>query len=73
MPGMNGRELAGLMVQKRPSLAVLYMSGYEKATIAQRGVLEPGMAFIEKSFSGEGLCQKVREVLDAAKRKENHV
>ena len=73
MPGMNGRELAQAMDRNRPGLAVLYMSGYEKATIAQRGVLEPGMAFIEKSFSGEGLCQKVREVLDAAKRKENHV
>jgi len=72
MPGMNGRELAGLMVQKRPSLAVLYMSGYEKETIARRGVLEPGTAFIEKSFSPEGLCHKVRVVLDTASPKKTH-
>ncbi len=68
MPGMNGRELAELMVRKRPGLAVLYMSGYDQEIIAQRGVLEPGVAFIEKSFSSEGLCQKVREVLDAAQK-----
>jgi two-component system CheB/CheR fusion protein len=72
MPGMNGRELAQTLLRKRPDLAVLYMSGYEKATIAQRGVLEPGMAFIEKSFSSDGLCKKVREVLDSAAKKETH-
>ena len=72
MPGMNGRELADSIMQKRPGLTVLFMSGYEKETIAQRGVLEPGMAFIEKSFSVESLCHKVREVLDTAAKEESH-
>jgi CheY-like chemotaxis protein len=72
MPGMNGRDLAELMVRKRPDLSVLYMSGYDREIIAQRGVLAPGTAFIEKSFSTEGLCRKVREVLDKAARKESH-
>ena len=72
MPGMNGSELAELLLRKRPDLAVLYMSGYEKETITERGVLKPGMAFIEKSFSPEGLCHKVREVLDAASKKQPH-
>ena len=71
MPGMNGRELAESIVKKRPGLTVLYMSGYDKEIIAQRRVLEPGIAFIEKSFSAEGLCHKVREVLDTAARKES--
>jgi len=73
MPGMNGRELAEQLLRKHPHLSVLYMSGYEKETIAQRGVLEPGMAFIEKSFSTEKLCHKVREVLDTDMKKESHV
>jgi len=72
MPGMNGHELAELMVRKRPGLAVLYMSGYEKETITERGVLAPGTSFIEKSFSPEGLCHKVREVLDSATKKHAH-
>jgi len=70
MPGMNGHELAELMVRKRPGLAVLYMSGYEKETITERGVLAHGTSFIEKSFSAEGLCHKVREVLDSATKKQ---
>ena len=70
MPGMSGRELAESMLQKRPGLAILYMSGYEKEIIAQRGILERGMDLIEKSFSAEGLCHKVREVLDRTARKE---
>jgi CheY-like chemotaxis protein len=68
MPGMNGRDLAELMAQKRHELTVLYMSGYDREIIAQRGVLEPGTAFIEKSFSTEGLCQKVRDVLDTRRK-----
>jgi len=72
MPGMNGRELAHSIVQKRPHLSVLYMSGHDREIIAQRGVLEPGVEFIEKSFSSEALCHKVREVLDSAAKKEVH-
>jgi two-component system cell cycle sensor histidine kinase/response regulator CckA len=70
MLGMNGRALAESLLQKRPGLAILYMSGYDREIIAQRGVLPPGIDFIEKSFNSEGLCQKVREVLDAAKKRK---
>jgi two-component system cell cycle sensor histidine kinase/response regulator CckA len=69
MPGMNGRELAESMAPKRPGMATLYMSAYNQEIIAQRGVLAPGTALIEKSFSSEGICQKVREVLDTARGK----
>ena len=70
--GTKPRELAQLISKKRPGLCVLYMSGHDKEIIAQRGVLDPGMTFIEKSFSAEGLCQKVRQVLDAASKKETY-
>ncbi len=68
MPGMNGSELAKTIASKRPGMSVLYMSGYNQEIISQRGVLEPGTNFIEKTFTGEGLCHKVREVLDGAKQ-----
>jgi two-component system, cell cycle sensor histidine kinase and response regulator CckA len=64
MPGMNGRELVTRLVQRRPGLRVLYMSGYPGDAIVHRGALEPGTAFLQKPFMPEDLARKVREVLD---------
>ena len=65
MPQMDGRELAQRLAALRPGLRVLFMSGYTGDTIAQRGVLDPDVAFIEKPFSPDGLARKVREILDS--------
>ncbi|MBI4563749.1 MAG: PAS domain S-box protein [Planctomycetes bacterium] len=64
MPGMSGREVAQHVKASRPLLKVLYMSGYTEAAIGHHGVLDEGMAFIEKPFTPEGLVRKVRHVLD---------
>jgi two-component system, cell cycle sensor histidine kinase and response regulator CckA len=64
MPGMNGRTLAGKMREKFPDLPVLFMSGYGEDIIAHQGLIDPGVAFIEKSFTAQTLCRKVRDVLD---------
>jgi hypothetical protein len=42
------------------------MSGYTDDAIARHGVLEPGIAFLQKPFTPRGLAEKVRQVLDAA-------
>src|SRR5438445_3841524 len=65
MPGMGGRELGLLLGPARPRMNVLYVSGYTDESIVHHGVLEPGVAFMQKPFSAEGLARKVREVLDA--------
>jgi nitrogen-specific signal transduction histidine kinase/CheY-like chemotaxis protein len=65
MQQMNGRELAERMRRLRPEAAVLFMSGYADDTIARYGVLEPGIALLQKPFSAEELGDKVREVLGA--------
>jgi len=41
------------------------MSGYTDNVIATGGVLEGGMAFLQKPFTPRGMAAKVREVLDA--------
>jgi PAS domain S-box-containing protein len=64
MPGLSGREMVGRIRLKRPEVRVLFMSGYTDDAIMQRGVSEPGTAFLQKPFSGEGLARKVRAVLD---------
>jgi PAS domain S-box-containing protein len=65
MPGMSGKELADAFIAARPKARVLFISGYTDNTILEHGVLEEGVAFVQKPFSQESLAMKVRQVLDA--------
>jgi two-component system cell cycle sensor histidine kinase/response regulator CckA len=65
MPGMSGAQLATYLSASRPEMKVLYVSGYTDDTIVRRGVLEPGLAFLQKPFSPKTLAWKVEEVLSA--------
>lgn len=64
MPLMGGKELADQLVMKYPGMKTLFMSGYTDNSIVNHGVLEPGLAFMEKPFTHATILQKVREVLD---------
>ena len=64
MPGMNGRDLFVKVSEQHPGIKILYMSGYTDNTIANHGVLDEGVHFIQKPFSAQSLAAKVREVLD---------
>src|SRR5579883_225177 len=64
MPGISGRELATRISARRRDIHVLYMSGYTDNVITSGGMLEHGLAFLQKPFSPGTLAQKVREVLD---------
>jgi len=64
MPDMNGRDLAKSLQTFCPLLKCLFMSGYTADVIAQHGVLDEGVHFIQKPFSLPDLKAKVREVLD---------
>ncbi|MGA2632000.1 MAG: response regulator [Terriglobia bacterium] len=70
MPGMGGRDLARNLVALRPEMKVLYMSGYTGDAIVNHGVIEEGLAFIQKPFAPAALARKVREVLGAAPLEE---
>jgi two-component system cell cycle sensor histidine kinase/response regulator CckA len=61
---MNGHELAQKLTASRPGTPVLFMSGYASETIANQGMLDAEVAFLQKPFTTAGLAQKVREVLD---------
>ena len=64
MPGMGGRELSDALAPLRPDMRTLYMSGYTDDTVVRHGVLEKGMAFLQKPYTAESLLLKVREALD---------
>jgi PAS domain S-box-containing protein len=63
MPGSSGRELAARIMATRPGIHVLYMSGYTENVVTSGGMLERGLAFLQKPFSPAALVQKIREVL----------
>jgi two-component system, cell cycle sensor histidine kinase and response regulator CckA len=64
MPVMSGSELAGMLVARRPSMKVLFMSGYVDDTIGNHGVLKAGVRLIRKPFAPASLAREVRDVLD---------
>jgi PAS domain S-box-containing protein len=65
MPGMNGRELAARLGERRPGLRVLFTSGYGEEVISRHGVLEPGVLLLEKPYAVPKLATLVRKALEA--------
>jgi len=65
MPGLSGRQLAGQLAELRPDMKVLYASGYADHAIVHHGILESGIAYLQKPFTPETLGRRVRQVLDS--------
>ena len=64
MPGMNGRELARRAQGIRPSLRVLYMTGYSRNAVVHHGRLEEGVQLLQKPITQTHLATRVRDLLD---------
>jgi PAS domain S-box-containing protein len=65
MPDVNGRDLATQFQKRHPRMKVLFMSGYTDDAVVRHGILEEGIAYLQKPFTPKSLVRKVREVLDA--------
>ena len=63
MPGRSGFDLFHRLLEKQPSLRVLFISGYTDYAMFDSASVERDLAFLEKPFSAEGLVAKVQEVL----------
>jgi two-component system cell cycle sensor histidine kinase/response regulator CckA len=64
MPKTSGPQLVGQLLADTPQMKVLYMSGYLDDAVVRYGVVEQGMALLQKPLTPRSLLQKVREVLD---------
>jgi CheY-like chemotaxis protein len=64
MPEMSGKAIAQKIRETRPAMKDLFMSGYTANVIAQRGILDKGIQFIQKPFSMRDIAAKVRTALE---------
>jgi FixJ family two-component response regulator len=65
MPQMQGNELAPRLVESRPDLRVLYMSGFAQTSLGVMGTLPPELTLLDKPFTEPALLARVRQVLEA--------
>jgi CheY-like chemotaxis protein len=64
MPGLSGVQLASELRKKSRGLKVLLMSGYTDDALEERGLSDADHELLMKPFTIEGLCRRVRNVLD---------
>jgi two-component system, cell cycle sensor histidine kinase and response regulator CckA len=64
MPNVGGRELANRLMQPRPEIKVLFMSGYPDHATWSCELVDDGTTVLQKPFSLESLAHKVRALLD---------
>jgi two-component system, cell cycle sensor histidine kinase and response regulator CckA len=64
MPHMSGKELAERVKALYPHTKILFTSAYTENSIIHQGVLNKGMALLQKPFTPSALAHKLRELLD---------
>ncbi len=63
MPGMSGPALAQRLVDSRPELRVLFISGYVHLAASSIDHGSPNRSFLSKPFQASALAEKVRDLL----------
>ena len=61
--GMNGRQMADAAREARPTLKVLFITGYAENAAVGDGHLEPGMYLLTKPFAMEMLASRIKTII----------
>ncbi|WP_312360482.1 ATP-binding protein, partial [Stutzerimonas balearica] len=65
LPGLNGRQLADLARQHRPTLKVLFITGYLPSAEQRKDFLAPGMDMLAKPFNIDELASRIRQLIES--------
>ena len=63
MPVMDGRQLAAALARRRPSLPIVFMSGFT-AQLMDLRLVSPHLAFLAKPFRNDDLLAAVKTQLE---------
>jgi two-component system, cell cycle sensor histidine kinase and response regulator CckA len=72
MPRLNGSEVAERLLEQRPEMTILFTSGYTDDAIAQHGVLDDDVNFLQKPYRPDELARRVRTLLDEDATRRAH-
>src|SRR5687767_8863671 len=67
LPELSGFDLAEQLLQLRPGLKILFVTGYIEGDIVQRSIAELGASFLDKPFVPAALLQSVRDAIGTAR------
>jgi DNA-binding response OmpR family regulator len=62
LPGLSGPEIAERLKQRWPEVKVLFISGFGRKALAERGV-QPGPGLLEKPFAPLTLLERIEAIL----------
>ena len=62
MEPISGPALAEKLMQSRPDIKVVFISGYADSSLAPDGILKPGTILVQKPFTVRILSSKLQEV-----------
>jgi PAS domain S-box-containing protein len=63
LPGLDGREVAARLTQRRPGLKVLFMTGYTDDEMLRRGLIDDKVNLLDKPFNAAQLTDAVRRAM----------
>ena len=63
--GMNGRQMVDAARAVRPTLKVLFITGYAENAVIGNGHLAPGMAVLTKPFAIEAMAARILAMIQA--------
>jgi PAS domain S-box-containing protein len=72
LPGRTGKVLADESANARPSLKILFTTGYSRNAIVHHGRLDAGVRLLQKPYTFDQLANRVREVLDEPETRTTH-